>query len=34
MDLLFSGIEIYEGYKLSFRQLSAKEPGVLLPGQS
>jgi len=33
IDLLFYGIAIYEGYKLSFRQLSQQELSSLLPGQ-
>jgi hypothetical protein len=33
MDLLFYGIAVYEGYKLSFRQLSQEEMAALLPGQ-
>jgi len=32
MDLLFYAIAVYEGYKLSFRQLSPEELGALLPG--
>ena len=33
MDLLFYGIAVYEGYKLSFRQLTQGELANLLPGQ-
>jgi hypothetical protein len=33
MDLLFYAIAVYEGYKLSFRQLSQQELGSLLPGR-
>lgn len=32
MDLLFYGIALYEGYKLSFRQLTQEELRTLLPG--
>ncbi len=32
MDLLFYGLAIYEGYKLSFRQVTPDELGTLLPG--
>jgi len=33
MDLLFYGIALYEGYKLSFRQLAPDELSRLLPGR-
>jgi len=33
MDVLFYGIAVYEGYKLSFRQLTHEELGSLFPGQ-
>jgi hypothetical protein len=33
MDLLFYGIAIYEGYKLSFRQVSQQDLSGLLPGR-
>ena len=32
MDVLFYGIAVYEGYKLSFRQLTQEEIRTLLPG--
>jgi len=34
MDLLFYGIALYEGHKLSFRQPGAAEWNALLPGQA
>ena len=33
MDLLFYGIAVYEGYQLSFRQLTEQELTTPLPGQ-
>jgi len=33
MDLVFYGIAIYEGYKLSFRQVTEQEMKSLLPGR-
>lgn len=34
MDLLFYGIAIYEGYRLSFRQLSGDEINTMLTGSN
>jgi hypothetical protein len=33
MDLLFYGIAVYEGYRLSFRQLGEQERSALEPGR-
>ena len=34
MDLLFYAIAVYEGYKLSFRQISQQELGEMLAGST